>query len=323
MLSGILSRIGIPILAFALIAGCKPMPIDPNDPFENAGEFAVVQEKLLIANTEQPAQPLLGTLYAPATPAVATTTTPLVVLLPGFGASYQLYADYAQHLASHGYRVLGMDFATQRDPLDAEHDYRARQVSMAFDFVLAQPQHAAFLDTDRFAIVGHSMGGKVAFYAAALDARVRAIVALDPVNAGGPPCFIFPDACAKYPVAPNPARGQVGLLDNVQAASVILRSQPDAALNPENEFNASWFYLGSDGNGAHAVPSPAVYFDMGPVGHADYLTLVPSDTVQIGKRTALAWFEQQFEGVDASGYFGGARIDADIAAGRIVDVLQR
>lgn len=318
-----LLNIGAVVASFALFSGCQPVAIDPNDAYENPGAFDVMRSALLITNSEQPAQPLQGTLYQPDTPVVTTGKAHLVLLLPGFGASYQLYADYAQHLASHGYWVLGMDFAKQTDPFDAEHDYRARQVSMAIDYMAAQAQYGAELDTGRAAILGHSMGGKIAFYTASQDTRIAAIIAMDPVNGGGPPCFIAPDACARYPVAPNPARGQTGVLDGVTAASVILRSQPDATFNPENEFNASWFYFGSDGNGAHAVPAPAVYFDMGAVGHADYLTLLPNDTVQISKRTALAWFEQQFDSVDSSAYFSGARIEADIAAGRIVSVQQR
>lgn len=309
--------------AFALVQGCKPIPIDPNDPYENAGEFSVIRSPLLIANSEQPAQPLQAALYRPDAPAVTIDKAHLVLLLPGFGASYQAYSAYAQHLASHGYWVLGMDFARQTDVYDAEHDYRARQVSMAIDYLAAQPQFAVELDASKAGILGHSMGGKIAFYTASQDARVTAVVALDPVNGGGPPCFIAPDECARYPVAPNPARNQTGVLDSVQAASVILRSAPDASFNPENEFNASWFYFGSDGNGTHGVPSPAVYFDMGAVGHADYLTLLQGDTVQITKRTALAWFEEQFKGIDNDRYFSGARIDADIVAGRIASVLQR
>jgi pimeloyl-ACP methyl ester carboxylesterase len=309
------------ILAF--FPGCKPIPIDPTDPLENAGAYTVLRSPLLITNSEQPAQQIQGSLYRPDTPAVTSGKAHLVLLLPGFGASYQLYSAYADHLASHGYWVVGMDFVKPANAYDAEHDYQARQVSMAIDYLAVQPQYANELDTANAAIIGHSRGGKIAFYTASQDARVKAVVALDPVNGGGPPCFIAPNDCAKYPVAPNPARGQVGLLDNVHVASVILRSQPDATFNPENEFNASGFYFGSDGAGLHAVPSPAVYFDMGAVGHADYLTLLQSDTVQIVKRTALAFLTQQFDGVDASAYFSGARIDADIAAGRIISVERR
>jgi len=317
----------LPVCLFAVVLlffpGCKPVPIDPTDPYENAGTYSVLRSPLLIANSEQPAQSIQGSLYRPDTPAVTSGKAHLVLLLPGFGASYQWYAAYADHLASHGYWVVGMDFVKPANAYDAEHDYQARQVSMAIDYLAALPQYTNELDAGSVAIVGHSRGGKIAFYTASQDARVKAVIALDPVNGGGPPCFIAPDSCAKYPVAPNPARGQVGLLENVHAASVILRSQPDATFNPENEFNASWFCFGSDGAGLHAVPSPAVYFDMGAVGHADYLTLLQGDTVQIVKRTAVAWLEQQFDGVDNSAYFNGARIEADIAAGRILSVQQR
>ena len=46
----------------------------------------------------------------------------------------------------------------------------------------------------------------VAFYAASIDTSdpktISGVMAMDPVNSGGGPCFLG-DACLKYPVAPN------------------------------------------------------------------------------------------------------------------------
>ncbi len=66
---------------------------------------------------------------------------------------------------------------------------------------------------------------------------------MDPVNSGGAPCFIAPNWCDAYPVAPNPERDQTGVLGNVKAASLIFRSKPDPTTNPDAEFNAKLFYL--------------------------------------------------------------------------------
>jgi hypothetical protein len=158
---------------------------------------------------------------------------------------------------------------------------------------------------------------------AAEDSRIKAVTALDPINGGGPPCFIDPYNCALYPAAPNPARGQAGVLSSIQAASLILRSNPDPAFAPEEEFNAYWFFYGADGAGYGGVPAPAVYFDMGKVGHATYLPAVGGRTVQVAKRSAAAWFDHYLRGRNTVEYFDGVIADQDVALGRIKQIDRR
>jgi pimeloyl-ACP methyl ester carboxylesterase len=50
-----------------------------------------------------------------------------------------------------------------------------RDTRIATDFLLAQPG----IDPERVVIVGHSLGGKMAFYNGCLDGRIKAIVASD------------------------------------------------------------------------------------------------------------------------------------------------
>jgi acetyl esterase/lipase len=51
----------------------------------------------------------------------------------------------------------------------------AWDASRALDLLLEQP----YIDTTRCGVMGHSLGGKIAFYAAALDTRFAACVASD------------------------------------------------------------------------------------------------------------------------------------------------
>jgi pimeloyl-ACP methyl ester carboxylesterase len=316
-----------PALAAALAvlaAGCASPVIDPDDPLESSGDRRVAVTRAEIPNPEDGETPLSASLYLPLPPGgAAAQRSPLVLLLPGFGVGHRVYRPYAEHLASHGIAVLAMDYASSGPGLDGQHDYKARQVLYALDYALAHPRWSHRLDPDRLGAVGHSLGGKLAFYAAALDPRLALVAALDPVNAGGAPCEVSPEWCAAYPVAPNPVRGQTGMLGQVQAASLIFRSAPDPLLNPEAEFNAALFFQGSDGQGLDAVPAPALYLDMDGVSHAAYLPALGGATPQVVKRTLLAWIRRHFYGEDLSEYLTGARIEADIGAGRVQAVTAR
>ena len=114
---------------------------------------------------------------------------PLVVVLAGFQASYTIYSDFSQHFASHGFAVLGID--TRSDLNAASHDTEPWEVIQAIDYVLsgASPMGDR-VDPTKIAVSGHSKGGKVSYFVAAMDDRIDQVIAWDPQNAGGPPCFI-------------------------------------------------------------------------------------------------------------------------------------
>jgi hypothetical protein len=104
-----------------------------------------------------------------------------------------------RHLVQQGYVVLcgqAFPFNTVSDPGSADGFdwWRAaaaallqrhprwtgmgrliRDNRIATDFLLSQPG----IDPERVVIIGHSLGGKMAFYNGCLDARIRAIVASD------------------------------------------------------------------------------------------------------------------------------------------------
>jgi dienelactone hydrolase len=94
-------------------------------------------------------------------------------------------AGNGQHLASWGYVT-----AIPRLPDDAETRVtNLRDVLTYLETQTTAP--GSFLhqkvDADRLATAGHSLGGSTALATAAHDARVKAVVGLDPVNHGGAP----------------------------------------------------------------------------------------------------------------------------------------
>lgn len=108
---------------------------------------------------------------------------PSVVLLHGLPGN-EKNLDLAQVLRRGGWNVL---FFHYRGAWGSEgtfnfHNSRA-DVGAALEFLRAKA--ATFrVDTDRLALVGHSMGGYMALYGAAVDKEVRCVVAISPVDLG-------------------------------------------------------------------------------------------------------------------------------------------
>ena len=105
--------------------------------------------------------------------------------------------------------------------------------------------------------------------------------------------------------------------------SLIFRSQRDLFTNPDEQFNAKYFYEGSDGQGLNGTPSPSLYYDMGRFSHTAYVPILCSDEVQMMKRTMVAWLQEHFQGIIRTDYLTGERIQADIQAGYLDSVASR
>lgn len=188
--------------------------------------------------------------------------SPLVVFLaPGFIGSIpwpldfgksklydmQVYEGYMHHLASYGIKTLGLYEA--RGSVfskleDVDHKKDAMEISSFMsDLIKRKSELSINFDNEKLAIMGHSKGAKLAFYSATMDDRIKVILAVDPVNSGGPPCFIS-KSCTKFPVAPNPKNGDEGILDQVSAKTLIFSAPIDKLWNPDPQFHARHFYNG-------------------------------------------------------------------------------
>lgn len=125
---------------------------------------------------------------------------PAVVLAPGFSLDAATLRWLAEHLASHGFAVLLVDFGDSPfSPLT--HDALGTAMVEAVTWLAADPK----VDAAKIAVGGHSRGGKAAMLAAARDGRVNAVVGLDPVDA--PPPLTQPNA--SYPSVTPELMGQV------------------------------------------------------------------------------------------------------------------
>lgn len=106
-------------------------------------------------------------------------TFPVVIYAPSYSASAYENADLCEYLASQGYIVLS----------SASIGARTRSMTVDLEGAEAQAADIAFLighaarlpqaDTGRVGVVGFSWGGLANVFAAAKDARIKALVSLD------------------------------------------------------------------------------------------------------------------------------------------------
>jgi dienelactone hydrolase len=251
---------------------------------ERPGEYAVFEQDLrvpLVAETRSAlgyeititAGDLAGTVYAPSDDmgsSIAKERFPLLIGAPGFQASYADYAGTFRHFASHGFVVVGIQ--TRGGNTVPTHDKEALETSQVISFMLDQSAYRDHLDADKIVAAGHSKGGKVSFFAAALDPRIDMVFGWDPSNAGGPPCGAIADLtgsdCNLFPVAPNclavatDRERAPGVLQFMHAETFVFGVPPDALTNPTPEHNARNFYRGA--------PSPASLVYLAG-GHASWV----------------------------------------------------
>jgi hypothetical protein len=299
-----------PVLADASAGepDADPGAPDAGVPFEGDpgadGPFAVYEQKVIVPFT---AADVVATLYAPSKDGGATVATAdgpfaLVIVMHGFTTSHTAYAALSRHLATWGFVAVGIDFGD-----DGDHMRDALEAKATIDWALGPGTAVSgAVDGARIATAGHSLGGKIAFFTAVLDPRVRAVIGWDPVDAGGPPCFIDPNACNKWSIAPNSFAGDVGMMHNLQVATLVFAAPP-GAFNPE-EHNAKRFWEGTK------APGLWVLFPGG-----DHLRWPNGDPEQrISKRTGVAWLMHHLNGRSGlDPYFDGAVMQIDVVAGKV------
>lgn len=108
-------------------------------------------------------------------PPKAQTHAPAVVMLHGFGASLQTWDAWAEGLAST-HRVIRIDLpGSGLSPPDPAHDYRDERSLQMLTALLDQ------LGLPRVSLVGHSMGGRIAWtFAAQHPERIDKLVLVAP-----------------------------------------------------------------------------------------------------------------------------------------------
>lgn len=221
---------------------------------------------------------------------------PAVLIGHGFQISADQYLGYAEHLASFGFVACTADF---RAGFIANHAENATDMIGGMDWLeasAADPTHAlgGIIDPTRLGIMGHSLGGKVAFLTAARDSRIGAVLGVDPVDSA-PLCNSTrcPDASDTLPYTIP-----VGLLGETLDASGGAQPCAPAADNFQT------FYDASD--------SPAVEVDVLGASHVSFVddpatcgfactvcatpTADHADVLRVARAVTAAFFLLHLEG---------------------------
>ncbi|MCB9675181.1 MAG: alpha/beta fold hydrolase [Alphaproteobacteria bacterium] len=106
---------------------------------------------------------------------------PVAMVFPGYLIPADMYDSYGAHLATHGYTTFVVDLPGGVGNLRRTHRQMAVDVAYAMNFVEAQTRIEG-IDPYNVYVVAHSQGAKVTLLRATEDQRIRAVVALDPVD---------------------------------------------------------------------------------------------------------------------------------------------
>ncbi|MCC6665413.1 MAG: hypothetical protein IT375_16790 [Polyangiaceae bacterium] len=134
----------------------------------------------------------------------SSATAPVILIGHGFQLPAKQYNGYADRLASHGFIACTVDFPAGFSP---NHAGNAQDMVGALDWVLVQSASGGSplqgkVDINQIGVMGHSLGGKVSVLAAKTDARFKAVLGLDPVDAatGCTDKTLCPDASDSLPL---------------------------------------------------------------------------------------------------------------------------
>ncbi len=253
----------------------------------------------MVLETDDMAGAVAVTVFAPSTNGtiIAAGSFPVVIVSPGFQMDRDQYASYGRYLATHGFVAISQNFG---GGFLANHADLAVATRGVIDWALgADSGLAGHVDATRIGAAGHSLGGKISLLAAAGDARIKAVVGWDPVDANTPS------------VAPE-------MMAQIDAAIVVLGETLDGGSCAPTADNFKQYYA--------AAGSPALEVTVKNAGHMDWVddTACPfcgfcaqhtADVPAIKavtRRTTVAWFRRYLlDDASMTPYLTGAVMQAD------------
>lgn len=287
-------------------------PVDPDRP----GPRQTVRFDLSVPVAMGLGGSLQTTVFGPsedgASLSMAGAPFPLVVLSPGFSIPRSSYAAYAERLASHGLVTV-----TQNSRADFDHEQYRKDTIKLIDWLLRPSGPGADtvlgrLDGGRVGVTGHSLGGKISLLVAARDGRVKALLAIDPVDTG-------------FGMQPS-AQGELAAIRLPAGVPLVFLGETVSKMGGIPCTPADHNYQVLYG----AAPSPARAITFIGAAHADFVDLCagcgfcpgstapPQRTHDLAVKYVAAYFLWTLGGQPgARQYLDGAAFDKDVGAGYV------
>lgn len=237
---------------------------------------------------------------------------PLVLFLPGFQLESRRYVPLAERVASHGFVVVRADPSASL--------FSVSHVDMRDDAIAVldwAEEALADVVTEGTGVMGHSLGGKLSVMVAGADARVGAVLGIDPVNGGAGPSGYTATAPDIVPEVSGALAMPVGYMGEITNASGGFMPCAPADQNYTTFYDsagaapwaAEWTFDGADHMDFVSDTSGCGFTCSAcPNGSADQAT------VQAGMLTlAVAFFRRHLR-ADAAmdGYLTGAMVPGGI-----------
>jgi alpha-beta hydrolase superfamily lysophospholipase len=120
---------------------------------------------------------LAGILYLPKS-ASAQKRVPAVIVCHGLGSKKENHLTFAEYMAEQGFASLTFDWRGHGESAGNLDDHALDDVSAAIAYLNRRPE----VDKSRLAVRATSMGAYLALQAAAVDSRIKAVVAIAPAT---------------------------------------------------------------------------------------------------------------------------------------------
>ena len=241
------------------------------------------------------------------------TDAPGVIMLSGFLLTSERYRSLAARIAPHGFVVV--QAVPPSSLRDANHVAMKEDVIAVLDWAV---ETGVLASDAAVGVAGHSLGGKVAAMVAEEDSRVRALLAIDPVNGGNPFSGYseqLPDIVPELVSRISVPSGLMGETVNASGGSFGMACAPRDQ-NFQTFFEAmaaapwlvEWDFEGADHMDFLSDPEGCGFAcTQCSAGSAD-----PEQVVAATMTLSVAFFRQHLRGEDLGAFLSGASLPAGV-----------
>ncbi len=305
--------------------GGGPMVPDPD--LDGPYTFAELTDKIDVAASGDK-----GLDVHCAYPTAGPTAGPYPVIVVGHGFSIPgtEYSSYLKRLATFGYVALTVEYPGSIQA-GVNNVKQAQDMIGGLDWAGKKAVLTGKADVNKAGMSGHSLGGKVAFLASTMDARVKAAITLDPVD-GAMNCSAqnCPDVSDLMPTLSIPT-AMLGETTDASGGPGGMSCAPAANNYTTFYASAKTPSLSVTVNGANHMsfiddPSkcPLLFGVINPCTSCNPATLAQAPALALSRAFVVAFYERHLRGdVGYDAYLTGAQAQARYVATNLATIVSK